>query len=154
MDLGKTRFGAWETSMMPSANVALVSSIYAAWARGDFASVGWADSEIEFVITGGPDPGAWKGVRGMAQGWQEWMAAWDGYDVEADEYRELDRERVLVLGRMSGRGKTSGVSVETEFANLFEIRAGTVTRLALYSDRERALADLGLRPEIHRTDSR
>jgi hypothetical protein len=47
---------------------------------------------------------------------------------------------------MSGRGKTSGVSVETEFAHVFDIRAGKVTRLVLYSNRERARADLGLPP--------
>lgn len=138
---------------MPSANVALVNSIYAAWARGDFASVQWADSEIEFVIAGGPDPGSWKGVTGMAQGWHGWLAAWDGYGAEADEYRELDDQRVLVFGRMSGRGKTSGVNVETQFANLFDISDGKVTRLALYSNRDRALVDLGLETERDGTDS-
>jgi ketosteroid isomerase-like protein len=45
---------------------------------------------------------------------------------------------------MSGRGKTSGVNVETEFANLLDIRDGRVVRLTLYSNRERASADLGL----------
>jgi ketosteroid isomerase-like protein len=140
--------------MMPSANVALVNSIYAAWARGDFASVEWADSEIEFLIESGPDPGSWKGVTGMAQGWHGWLAAWDGYGAQADEYLELDDQRVLVFGRMRGRGKTSGVNVETQFANLFDISDGKVTRLALYSNRDRALADLGLRTETDGTDSR
>jgi ketosteroid isomerase-like protein len=32
-------------------------------------------------------------------------------------------------------------------ANLFHMRGGRVTRLALYWDREHALADLGLAPE-------
>ena len=128
-----------------SENLELARSIYAAWARGDFASVDWADPMIDFVIVGGPDPGSWKGLVGMAQGWRGWLAAWDGYGAAADDYRELDSERVLVLGRMSGRGKTSGVSVETEFANLLEIRDGRVTRLVLYSSRDRARADLGVR---------
>ena len=52
--------------------------------------------------------------------------------------------RVLVLGSMSGRGKTSGANVQTEFANVLDVRDGKVTRLALYSNRDRALADLGL----------
>ena len=133
--------------MMPSANLALVSSIYAAWRRGEFGSVEWADLEIEFAIVGGPDPGSWKGLSGMARGWQAWLAAWDGYGAEADEYREIDDQRVLVFGRISGRGKTSGVSVESEFVNLWEIRDGKVTRLVLYSSRARALADLELPAE-------
>ncbi len=131
---------------MALANIDLVRSIYATWGRGDFSSVGWADKEIEFVIVGGPDPGSWTGVAGMAEGWRGWLSAWDHYNAEADEYRELDGDRVLVLGRMRGRGKTSGVSVETEFANLLWIRDGKVMRLCLYSNRDRALADLGLAP--------
>jgi ketosteroid isomerase-like protein len=127
-----------------SGKLDLVRSIHADWGRGDFSPTEWADSEIVFVIVGGPDPGSWSGLSGMGEGWRGWLAVWDAYGAEADEYRELDRERVLVFGRMSGRGKSSGVNVETEFANLIHIREGKVLRLALYSNRERALADLGL----------
>jgi ketosteroid isomerase-like protein len=127
-----------------SENLDLVRSIYATWDRGDFSSTQWADPGIEFVIVGGPDPGSWTGVVGMAQGWRQWLSAWDNYNAEADEYRELDSDRVLVFGRMRGRGKTSGVNVETEFANLLHLRDRKVLRLCLYSNREHALADLGL----------
>jgi ketosteroid isomerase-like protein len=72
------------------------------------------------------------------------VAAWDDYRAEADDYRELDGGRVLVLGRMGGRGKASGVYVETEFANVLELRDGLVVALTLYSNRPRAFADLGM----------
>jgi hypothetical protein len=66
----------------------------------------------------------------------------------ADEYLELDDERVLVLLRdLSGRGKASGVdlgAVRGTKANLFELRDGKVTRYVMWFDRQRALADLGL----------
>jgi 2-(1,2-epoxy-1,2-dihydrophenyl)acetyl-CoA isomerase len=128
--------------LVASANVDLVRSIYAAWGRGDFGSVAWADPEIEFVIVGGPDPGSWTGVAGMTEGWRQWLSAWVDYHAEPDEYRELDDEHVLVLGRMRGRGRTSGVDVENEFANVLSIRDRKVIQLCLYSSRERALIDL------------
>jgi 2-(1,2-epoxy-1,2-dihydrophenyl)acetyl-CoA isomerase len=127
-----------------SANLDLVRSIYTTWRSGDFSSTDWACPDIEFEIVGGPDPGSWTGLAGMACGWRQWLAAWDSYQAEAEEFRELDAERVLVLGRMRGRGKASGVNVDTEFANLLHVRDDTISRLRLYSNRERAFADLGL----------
>ena len=49
--------------------------------------------------------------------------------------------------RIGGRGKASGLEVDqisAKGANLFHIRDGRVTRLALYWNREHALADVGL----------
>jgi ketosteroid isomerase-like protein len=67
--------------------------------------------------------------------------------MEAEEYRELDGERVLVLTQYGGRGKTSGLQlgeIRSKGANVVHIRGGKVTKCAFYFDRERALADLGL----------
>ncbi|MCW3019448.1 MAG: hypothetical protein JWN10_1756 [Solirubrobacterales bacterium] len=69
-------------------------------------------------------------------------------ELEAEEYRELDDKRVLVLLRAHGRGKTSGVElgkVQSQGAALFVLRDGAVTRLAAYTSHARAFADLGLR---------
>jgi ketosteroid isomerase-like protein len=129
-----------------SENLDLVRSIYAAWERGDYSATEWAHPEIEFVIAGGPAPGRWTGLAELAEGWREWLSAWEEWRVMAEEYRELDDERVLVLLHGSGRGKTSGVEIgqmQSNGANLFHIRDGKVTKLVI-SDRDRALADLGL----------
>jgi hypothetical protein len=68
--------------------------------------------------------------------------------VEADEYRELDGERILVLTHFSGRGKINGVAqIWAKGAHLFEVRGGKVTRFVRYWEVERAFADLGLTPE-------
>jgi hypothetical protein len=135
---------------MPSANVELVQSIYAAWERGDFSSVDWVHPQIELVAIDGPDPGVWHGLARVASAWGAWLSAFEGYSVEADEYRDLGGGVVLVLMRHSGRGKTSGLEMEaldTEGANVFWLLDAKVARLALYWSRQRALADLGLTPE-------
>jgi ketosteroid isomerase-like protein len=131
-----------------SANLDLVRSIYAAWERGDFSSAEWADAEIEYMVPDGFPPGSWTGLAGMAEGFGNWLNAWEGLHVEADEYRELDGERVLVLDHASGRGRTSGLELgqmRTQGAKLFHVRDGKVFRLVAYLDRDRALADLGLK---------
>ena len=135
---------------MSSTNLDLVGSIRAAWERGDFSSSDWAHPEIEFAVVGGPSPGAWTGLADMAEAMRDFFSAWEGFRVEADDFRELDGERVLVLVHMSGRGKTSGLELEemrAKAAELFHIRAGKVTRLVLYTERELAFADLGLSSE-------
>jgi ketosteroid isomerase-like protein len=132
---------------MTPANLDLVRSLYAAWERGDFSSVDWAHPDIEYVVADGPTPGSWTGVTAMVEAFRDRLGTWEDVRVEAEEYRELDAERVLVIDHRSGRGRTSGLEIgqlETTSANLFHIRGGKVTKLVLYFDRENALADLGL----------
>jgi hypothetical protein len=115
-----------------------------------FSSVVWAHPDIEYGTADGPSPSSVTGVAGMADSTRDWMAVWQDWRVEGDEYRELDGGRVLVLVRYSGRGRTSGMQiaqVRTTGATLFHLSGGKVTRLVFYLDRERALADLGLAPE-------
>jgi len=131
-----------------SENLDLVRSIYAAHERGDFSSAEWAHPEIEYLVADGPEPGSWSGLAGVAEAARGLLNAWEGYHAEAEEYRELDDERVLVLIRRSGRGKRSGVDLDqiaSEGAVLYHLREGKVARELVYWDRDRALADLGLK---------
>jgi ketosteroid isomerase-like protein len=135
---------------MPAANLDLVRSILAVWERGDFTSADWARSDIEFSIPDGPSPGSWTGLAGMAAGYRDFIDVWEDPRGKAEEFRELDDERVLVLVRRSGRGRRSGVDMtemRTQGAVLFHIRDGEVTRLLVYWDSMNALADISLRPE-------
>jgi ketosteroid isomerase-like protein len=132
-----------------SANLDLVRSVFAKWERGEFLSAAdWAHPEIDYVIADGPDPGHWMGLAGLAEGARGWLSASEGLRLLADEYRELDDERVLVLMHRSGRGRASGMelgSVHSRGAILLTVRESKVVRLVAYWDRERALADLGVR---------
>jgi ketosteroid isomerase-like protein len=135
---------------MASANADLVRAIYADWEHGDYSSIEWAHPDIEFVAADGPDRGVSTGLAAMVEGWRDFLSVWEGYRFEAKEYRELDGERVLVVIHISARGKASGLELgrmRSQGASLFHIRDGKVTRLVLYWDGQRALADLGLGSE-------
>jgi ketosteroid isomerase-like protein len=128
-------------------NLDLVRSIYADWEDGDFSSVEWADPQIENVYADGPSPGSWRGLSAMASTFRDWLSAWEDWTAEAEEYCELDDDRILVITTSTGRGKSSGLGVGQMYAhgaNLFHFRSGRVTRLVTYWNRDRALADLGL----------
>jgi ketosteroid isomerase-like protein len=130
-----------------SEDLDLVRSIYADWERGDFSSAAWAHPEIEYLMVDGPLPGSSTGLAAMAGAVRELLNVWQDYRVEADECRELDDERVLVIVKARGRGKTSGLDLERASglgANLFHVHDGIVTKFVAYFDRDRALADLGL----------
>jgi hypothetical protein len=87
----------------------------------------------------------------MASTYAAFLGQWEpGYHVEADEYRELDDERVLVFVHNIGRGKASGIEIGqlmgvASGAHLFVIRGGKVVRFVHHWDRDLALADLGVK---------
>lgn len=133
-----------------ASNVDLARSIFADWERGDFSSAQWADPGIEYALADGPDRGSWTGLESMAAAWRRVLSGWEEVRAQADEFRGLDDERVLVLFHRGGRGKRSGLDLEgmrSKGAAVFHISHSKVTRLVWYWDGERALVDLGLSPE-------
>jgi len=139
---------------MNSENLDVVRSIYSGWERGDFSSAAWADPDIEHLVVDGPEPSRWNGLAGLAEGWRDWLRAWEDFRAEPEKYIDLGDERILVLVRNSGRGRVSGLELEqSSGANLFELHDGKVVRLVSYLERDRAFADLGLTPETDAADS-
>jgi len=134
-----------------SAKLDLVRSIYADWDRGDYTgSPAWPHPEMEFVVMDGPSPGGLTGVSAVEDNWRVFQETWEDYRVSANDYRELDADRVLVLARFSGRGKTSGLEMAQLAANIFTLRAGKVVALTIYWDRDLSQAgfDGGSEPRV------
>jgi ketosteroid isomerase-like protein len=127
-----------------SSNLDLVRSIYAGVERGDYSSAAWASPDIEYVVADGVEPKTARGPDGLVQSMRSAFSVIEDWRDEPEEFRELDSERVLVLSIFRGRGKLSGLQVDQKVAQLFEIRAGKVTRIVVYFDRATALVDVGV----------
>jgi ketosteroid isomerase-like protein len=78
---------------------------------------------------------------------EDWFAAlsesWEEMRAEVHEFRDAG-DRVVALGRLYGRGRTSGADFDVEAASVAEFRDGFVTRLHMYRSVAEALADAGL----------
>ena len=68
---------------------------------------------------------------------------WEELQTVAEEFRDLG-DRVLVLGRLKGLGKGSGVPVDQPFANILDFRGDRIWRSRVYLDRAEGLRAAGL----------
>jgi ketosteroid isomerase-like protein len=69
--------------------------------------------------------------------------AWEEFRSVAGEYRDLG-ERVLFVGRLQGRGRGSGVPVNTALDILFDFGGGKISRQRSFLDHGEALRAAGL----------
>ncbi len=85
----------------------------------------------------------------MEANWRELQGAWEDHGIRADDYRQLEDERILLMARLSGRGRASGLDVALTgtAATIFTVRGAKVRKIVVYWDGDRAVADLGLTPE-------
>ena len=86
--------------------------------------------------------------RGV-EGFWRWVAATDEamsvFRVEAEAYRDMGDDRVLLLGVIVGRGRASGAEVRAELGQVFTFGDGQVVSYRGYLKRADALEAVGLR---------
>ena len=117
-----------------------------AWNRRDVEAIrDVLDSDAELVPMRAVFEGTvYRGGDGLKSLLKDMSEDWEDFHIEPDELREIDESRVLILGRMQGRGKTSGMEIEAPAAWVCELREGKVTRVQFYAHEEAAREDIGL----------
>ena len=105
------------------------------------------DFEIEFISEQplGPGPVNRRGVKGLAEGWANWLEPYESYLLTPEEFLDAGEE-VVVLVHVRARTKRDGVEVEHSPAALFQVRDGKVRRTRFFLERELALEVAGLDP--------
>jgi len=65
--------------------------------------------------------------------------AWERFHILSDGFRVLGDDCVVMLGRLEGRGKGSGVPVDSPLGMVFDFRDGAISRIRGYLDHAEAL---------------
>ena len=106
-----------------------------------------AEAEAIFdpnVVMNPIDEGPSYGFDAMRSDWERWASAFEELEVTAEEFIDAG-DRVLVTAYHRGRGRGSGVEVDTRFYELYTLRDGKVVRVDEFTDRPEALKAAGLR---------
>ena len=130
---------------MPEGNVEVVRRMIDAFARGDMdESFGLMDPDIEWCPNM-PDGEVWRGRDGVRSFFRSWLGTWEDYSFEQLELVEAG-DKVVSVFREGGRGKGSGLEVDTEFAGIYVVRDGLVLSWTRYPSRAAAREAAGLPP--------
>jgi uncharacterized protein len=88
-----------------------------------------------------PDAATYRGRDGMVVALQASDQSFEDFSLVPEDLIGIGDHHVVVVLRMSGRGRGSGVPVEERIAHLWTLRDGRAVELQVYSDPEDALRD-------------
>ena len=92
---------------------------------------------------GWPEQQVYEGVEEARGFLRNWIATWDDWELEVEALHDAG-DKVVALVRQRGRSKTSGLSVDMAYGQVFTIRDGKFTRMEMYADPAEALQAVGL----------
>ena len=84
-----------------------------------------------------------RGGEGIAKYFENLGSAWDKFHILPDRFRDLP-DLVIMLGRLEGRGKGSGVPVDASLGMVFDFRSTTISRIRGFLDHDEALRAAGV----------
>lgn len=122
-------------------NAEVVRRLFDAQARNDLDTIRELyDPGIQWDDVSGlwGDWGARRGRDGIRDAFSSWFEAFEDVTFTAEDFLEAG-EHVVVVTRIRGRGRGSGLEVDQRITLLWTLSDGRVTRVAGYRDRSEAL---------------
>ena len=125
---------------MPQEDVEVVQASFEAWKGGLDDYLAMFDPDIDWrAIEGAPDDvGPIIGIEALRAYVQDWLDHFDDLRLEVDELIDTGDE-VVVVQRVSGTAKGSGVPTELRYAVVCTIKNGKIVKGREYMTREEAL---------------
>jgi ketosteroid isomerase-like protein len=101
--------------------------------------------ECSFVAgkSEGSDRVTYSGAQGLIDGWRDWLAAWETYWLEVEDFIDAG-DSVVVMVRARARTRRGGVEMEDAPATVWTLDKGRVVRIEFHRERTEALAAAGL----------
>jgi ketosteroid isomerase-like protein len=131
---------------MSAENIEIAKGAVDAFNRRDvegFFALAVPDFEWFPAMAGTVEGGGYRGRDGIEKYLVDIGEAWEEYRVFAEAFRDLD-DRVVMLGRIEGRGRGSQAWIDSPTATIFEFLGGKMSRLRTYLDHGEALRAAGL----------
>jgi ketosteroid isomerase-like protein len=111
-----------------------------------------AEAEAIFdpqVVLNPIDEEASSGFDAMRSDMERWASAFDELKVTIEEIIDAG-DQVVVVAHHQGRGRASGVEIDTRFYEVYALREGKVLRVDEYTERAEAFEAVGLWEEPHK----
>jgi ketosteroid isomerase-like protein len=83
------------------------------------------------------------GPDAMRDDWKRWASAFEDLTVTFEEFIDAG-DQIVVVAHHQGRGRKSGVEVDTRYFEVYTLREGKVSQIDEYDDRAEALEAAGL----------
>ena len=125
------------------AGVELVRGIVDALNRGDVDGM-LARMHPDFEwrpLESSPVARSYRGREQVRRYVEDWLNTFDSLRLDLQDPTEVG-DRVLAVIHGRGRGRASGVELETRFCQVWTLRRGTAVRMEEYATREQGLAAL------------
>lgn len=126
-------------------NLTLLREAYEAIGREGIDSVAaWELIDEDIVIRDrpeAPDPRTYRGREGVREAVATSDESFESFTMAPVDLIGVGGDHVVVVLRMSGRGRGSGVPVEETIAHLWTVRDGKAVALQVYSDPDEAVRD-------------
>jgi ketosteroid isomerase-like protein len=133
---------------MSQENVELVRQGFEALNRDDRATATrLLAPDVEWHSVAGPlfGVGTIRGREAVLKFlWQDLRESIEGFRARPEEFTDLGTDRVLVVARYEGRGRSSGAEVDLRVASVYQLRDGMMATVHDYTSREEAFEAAGL----------
>lgn len=129
---------------MSEESVRIVMQMYEAYLAGDVDSAlayFHPDVAADFSVRG--DTAPTEGRDALSETVATWVSTWDDYSERITDVRDIGNT-VCVIATQTGRGKGSGVEIETTWGQLYTVQNGLITSVTMYASPTEALEAAGL----------